>query len=195
MALRADDVDLSRDRALVEAYQEGNDQAFELLYSRYYRRLERYCYRRLGDKHEAEEVTQEAFARALRAMPTFAGERRFYPWMTVIASRLCVDASRRRDRVSPADDIDPGFLDAPQDELVDRVDIERVVAAVGRLDPRHQEVLRLREREGWSYQHIAEHLGITVGAVETLLFRARRALQREFRALGGGSLAGIPIIG
>ena len=195
MALRADDVDIGRDRALVESFQAGDPAAFGQLYRTYYDRLERFCYRRLGDRSEAEEVAQEAFVRALRAMPNLAGERRFYPWVTVIASRLCVDTHRRLSRTSPAEVIDLGPVDGGQDAIVEQADLELLRAALDRLDPRHREVLRLREQEGWSYQHIADHFGITLGAVETLLFRARRALQREFRAVAGGALAGAPVVG
>src|SRR5438477_4866475 len=94
MAVRADDVDLIRDRSLVELCQAGDEAAFGDLYVRYYQRLLRFCIRRVGNVHEAEEITQEAFARAFTAMPRFAGERRFYPWLTVIAARLCIDSHR-----------------------------------------------------------------------------------------------------
>jgi len=177
---------------LVELFQSGDDRAFEDLYSRYFQRIYRYCLKRVGDPHEAEELAQEAFTRAFCAMPRLDGERRFYPWVTVIASRLCVDTHRRLSRTTPAEVIDLGAVDGGQDAIVDEADLDLLRAALDRLHPRHREVLRLREQEGWSYQHIAEHFGITLGAVETLLFRARRALQREFRALAGGSLAGAP---
>ena len=95
-----DDVDLGRDRALVERCQRGDSAAFANLYARYYERLLRFCLRRLSDRHEAEDATQEAFARAWKALPNFAGERRFYPWLTVIAGNICTDALRRRSRIS-----------------------------------------------------------------------------------------------
>ena len=65
---------------------------------RYYERLLRFCLRRLNDRHEAEDAAQEAFARAWKALPRFAGERRFYPWLTVIAGNICTDMLRRRSR-------------------------------------------------------------------------------------------------
>src|SRR5436305_777163 len=89
VALRADDVDLDRDTALVERFQTGDEEAFADLYRRYFPRLRRYCVRRLGDPHEAEEAAQEALARAYRALPNLGGDRRFYPWLRVIASNLC----------------------------------------------------------------------------------------------------------
>jgi RNA polymerase sigma factor (sigma-70 family) len=196
VALRVDDVDIARDRALVERFQAGDDDAFEELYRRYYDRLQRFCLKRLGDIHVAEEVAQEAFTRALTALPELGGELRFYPWVSVIASRLCVDHFRRQSRSEPFSDPNPGTVDGGQEErIIDAVDASLVVAALARLAPRHQDVLHLREVEGWSYQHIANHYGVTVGAVETLLFRARRSLRREFRLIDGAGLAAIPLVG
>lgn len=189
MALRADDVDLGRDRDLVVRSQAGDEGAFEDLYRRYFRRLYRYCLRRVGDPHEAEELTQEAFTRAYRALPRLAGERRFYPWLSVIAARLCTDEFRRRARSEPAAVIDLGVIEGGQERVFEAVDEELVTRALSRLTPRHQEVLALRERDGWSYQHIAEHMEVSLGTVEALLHRARRSLKREFDALAGPDMA------
>lgn len=198
MALRVDDVDLVRDRALVERFQEGDPAAFETLYRRYFARLARFCQKRVGDPHEAEEIAQEAFTRALRALPTFEGERRFYPWMTVIAGRLCVDSHRRRGRSEPSSQVDLGVIEGGQEKIVDAVDIEILRTAMGSLAPRHREVLDLREQQGWSYQQIADHYGVSLGTVEALLFRARKALKREFMAVVGtdkGTWAALPLVG
>jgi RNA polymerase sigma-70 factor (ECF subfamily) len=197
LALRVDDVDLVRDRALVERFQEGDSAAFDTLYVRYFPRLVRFCQKRVGDRHEAEEIAQEAFARALRALPAFQGERRFYPWLTVIAGRLCVDSHRRRGRSEPSASIELGVIEGGQEQIVDAVDVALLSSALGRLAPRHREVLDLREQQGWSYQQIADHYGVTLGTVEALLFRARKALRREFLAVVGddGLWAGIPVLG
>ena len=197
MALRADDVDLGRDRVLVEQIQDGDRAAFEDLYRRYYGRLYRFCLRRMGDPHEAEDVTQEAFARAYRAMPGLRGEKRFYPWLSVIASRLCIDTHRRLDRTEPSAEVDPGAVEGGHDRLESAVDFELLQQAMTRLNARHREVLHLREREGWSYQRIADHYDCSIGTVEGLLFRARHALRREFIAVAGpeaGLAAGLPPI-
>lgn len=197
MALRVDDVDLVHDRALVERFQEGDAGAFETLYRRYFPRLTRFCQRRVGDPHEAEEIAQEAFTRALGALPAFEGERRFYPWMTVIAGRLCVDAHRRRGRAKPTAEVDLGAVDGGQERVVDAADAVVLTHALERLAPRHREVLDLRERRSWSYQQIADHYGVTLGTVEALLFRARKALRREFLAATGGEArwAAVPVLG
>ena len=198
MALRADDVDLGRDRDLVLCAQSGNDDAFEDLYRRYFARLYRFCLRRVGDPHEAEELTQEAFTRAYGALPRLAGERRFYPWLSVIASRLCVDAFRRRARSEPTPVVDLGVLEGGHEDVDDGADVDLLGRALDRLTPRHRHVLKLREQEGWSYQHIADHYEVSLGTVEALLHRARKALRREFEALAGGDArraAGLPVLG
>jgi RNA polymerase sigma-70 factor, ECF subfamily len=178
-------------------FQSGDGRAFEDLYRRYFQRIYRYCLKRVGDPHEAEELAQEAFVRAYSAMPRLSGERRFYPWLSVIASRLCVDTHRRRGRTHPTAQVELGVVDGGQEEVIAEVDREILGRALDRMAPRHREVLRLREEEGWSYDRIAKHLDVGVGTVEALLFRARRALRREFHALAGpdSRLAAIPVIG
>jgi RNA polymerase sigma-70 factor (ECF subfamily) len=199
MALRADDVDLGRDKLLVEQFQAGDVAGFEDLYRRYYARLYRFCLKRVGDSAEAEEVTQEAFARAYTAMPRLAGERKFYPWISVIAARLCLDTHRRRARSVPLPELDLGAVEGDQERVVlQAADRQMLRDAMDRLGPRHQEVLRLREQEGWSYQRIAEYYDVSLGTVEQLLWRARRALRREFEAVAGAdarTLAGLPVLG
>jgi len=196
VALRVDDIDLAADRALVERWQAGEHDAFDDLYRRYFDRLRAYCQRRVGDRHSAEEIAQEAFVKALQALPTFAGERRFYPWVTVIASRLCVDHHRRSARVQPSDEIDPGVVEGdPGVRLAFLADVDNLDRAMRRLGPRHVEVLELREREGMTYQQIAEHLDVPQSTVEALLFRARKALRREFMAVSGERLVALPLVG
>lgn len=197
MALRVDDVDLGRDRVLVERYQAGDHRAFDDLYSRYFRRLHRYCARRVHDFDTAEEIAQEAFVRALQALPRLDGDRRFYPWMTVIASRLCVDHHRRRQRTQPSDDVDPGVVDPDLDHVFTAVDHAHLATALERINPRHRRVLELREREGLSYEAIADRMEVTLGTVEALLHRARKALRREFLAVADDPrrLAGVPLVG
>jgi RNA polymerase sigma-70 factor (ECF subfamily) len=188
LASLCDDVDLDRDRALVERCQAGDSAAFGNLYARYYERLLRFCLRRLNDRHEAEDAAQEAFARAWKALPRFAGERRFYPWLTVIAGNICTDMLRRRSRSTPTDDIEltaqrpVGVVseDTSEELILAAVDGELVNRALGRLSTRHRHVLAMREGSGWTYQQIADHEGVEIGTIETLLWRARQALKREF---------------
>ncbi len=197
---RCDEVDLARDRILVVRCQAGDDAAFANLYARYYDRLLRFCLRRLHDRHEAEDAAQEAFARAWKALPRFAGERRFYPWLTVIAGNICTDTLRRRSRSTPTDEMEltaqhsaGAVEDQTSEELVlASVDGELVNRALGRLSARHRHVLAMREGSGWTYQQIADHEGVEIGTIETLLWRARQALKREYAIVcdSKGALAG-----
>ncbi len=171
----------------MERCQAGDRAAFDELYLRYQRRLYRFCLQRVGQAHDAEDVVQESFVRAWRALPRFAGERRFYPWLTVIAANLCVDTLRRRSRLTPVEEsrmtaADTGTYDI-EDGILHEVDSKMVATAFGQLSTRHQRVLQMREGSEWSYRKIAEHEGVGVTAVETLLWRARQALKREFLIL------------
>ncbi|MGH9047363.1 MAG: RNA polymerase sigma factor, partial [Acidimicrobiales bacterium] len=173
------DVDLDRDRALVQRCQGGDGAAFAELYTQYHDRLHRFCVRRLLNKDEADEVTQEAFLRAWRALPTFAGDLRFYPWLTVIAKNLCTDALRRQarygtvanfDRVGPDATRPDAFSTAISSEetVMASYDGELAAQALTRLSERHRKVLALREEAGLSYQEIARAEGVEISTVETL---------------------------
>jgi RNA polymerase sigma-70 factor, ECF subfamily len=196
------DVDLDRDRTLVRRCQEGDGAAFAELYTEYHDRLYRFCLKRLPDREEAEEVTQEAFLRAWRALPRFAGDLRFYPWLTVIAKNLCTDSLRRRSRYGELADLDRhGARDASradatatamssEETVMASLDGELAAEALTRLSERHRHVLALREEAGLSYQQIAAAEGVEISAVETLLWRARQALKREYAALSGTKVFG-----
>jgi RNA polymerase sigma-70 factor (ECF subfamily) len=196
-AAYADQVDIDGDRELVERFQRGDDTAFAELYSRHYRRLFRTCLRCLGDPATAEDAAQEAFAKALRALPTLNGDRRFYPWLSVIAKRVCMDIHRHRARSQPAESVDPGATADGEQELLTSMDATAVQDALARLTSRHQDVLQLREYEGWSYRRIATHYGVRLAAVETLLWRARRALHRQLTMAGyeRRALVSLPVAG
>jgi RNA polymerase sigma factor (sigma-70 family) len=184
------DVDPERDRLLVMRCQGGDGAAFSELYCTYHDRLVRFCAKRLGDPHEAEDAVQEAFVRAWRALDRFGGRQSFYPWLSVIAANVCTDALRKRGRNELlADGSQPTA--APQGEdITDRLlaaeEAATVTRAIRRLKGRHQRVLYLREGLGWSVQDIATHEGVAANAADTLLWRARLALKREFRALSEG---------
>ena len=197
MALRADDVDLGRDRDLVERYQNGDPSAFDELYRRYFGRLHRFCQRHTRDVHEAEEIAQEAFVKALRSMDALTGERRFYPWMTVIAKRLTIDRHRKLARVELTDQPDLGSVEPDVDHLFAAVDAGHVRDALAAVGPRHREVLLLREAQGLSYAEIGRELDVPITTVEALLHRARKALRREYAAVTGDArgLWSLPIVG
>ena len=196
MVLGIDDLELSRDRPLVERVQLGDEEAFAELYRRYHDSLYRYCLYRLGEAHEAQDVVQEAFTRAWVNASRLHGDLKFYPWLRTIAGNLCTDIGRRRARVHPAATVDPGLTDGGQERIVDLVDVALLKQAMSRLPDRHREVLELREADGLSYEQLADRTGTSVGTVESLLWRARQGLKRQFNAVSGESaLAGLPVVG
>ena len=196
MALRIEDLGES-DQRDVERFQAGELDAFDDLYRRHRDRLQRYCRYRLGNEDEAEDVVQETFSRAWRSLPAFGGDRRFYPWLRVIASNLCTDALRRRNRTEVRAEIDPGPAADSFEALYRDVDAALVRSAFGRLKNRHRDALHLREWEELSYEEIASRVGVSIGTVESLLWRARQALKRELQSVTGGEgvLVALPVIG
>ena len=178
------------DRAAVDRFQEGEWAAFDELYERHWDRLYRYCQYRLRDRHEAEDVAQEAFVRAWRSMPAFGGDRNFYPWLRVVAANLCTDALRRRSRSEPAAELDLDSLQGvehPETARLEREDDRQMVRqALARLNARHQTALLMREDEGLAYEEIAARTGVSTATVESLLWRARQAFRREFTVLSAG---------
>ena len=196
MVLGIEDLDINRDRSLVARVQMGDEQAFGELYRRHHDRLYRYCLYRLGEPHEAQDVVQEAFTRAWANAPRTQGDLRFYPWLRTIAGNLCADVGRRRARVQPAADPDPGLTEGGQERIIQMMDAALVKQAMARLPERHRLVLEMRERDGLTYEQLADRTGTSVGSVESLLWRARQGLKRQFAVVSGESvLAGLPIIG
>jgi len=192
VALQIDEVGLS-EGTLVERARRADPAAFEDLYNLYHDRLYRYCQYRLHSVHDAEDAVQETFARAWKALPSFAGER-IYPWLRVIARNLCADTGRRRARVEPVAEIEPGAFEGFESELTHQVDVTLVRAAMARLNERQRTALQWREQEELSYEEIAARAGVSIGTVESLLWRARQGLKRQFELLAGseGVLGGVP---
>jgi RNA polymerase sigma factor (sigma-70 family) len=149
------------------------------------------------DHARAEDVTQDVFVAALRRLRATERPIAFKPWIYEIAKNACIDAWRRSSRAEVVSyDEDLGAADhgrlvsgAPAPEaLVDtRLELEQLKAAFEGLSDAHHEILVLRELHGYSYEQIAERLGLTRAGVESTLFRARRRLGEEFEELGTGA--------
>lgn len=178
-----DDGARQQDGQLVQRHREGDPTAFAELYATYHRRLLRYVRRRVNENHIAEDLTHEAFTRALSGIDNFRDGARFYSWLIGIARHLLIRHYRDTGRITSFTLIDAGHADAPELQLMRRVDHDYMTAALGRVRARHREVLRLREDEELSYEAIAERLGIPLTTVPPLLHRARLALRREYLAV------------
>ncbi|MFN7888468.1 MAG: RNA polymerase sigma factor RpoE [Betaproteobacteria bacterium] len=184
------------DWVLVERVQRGDQRAFGLLASKYQRKIFRLLSRLIRDPAEIEDVAQEAFIRAYRALPNFRGESAFYTWLYRIAINTAknhlVAQGRRLPPATPALDEDgqerdgeptTSHRDTPESLLATRQVGDAVERAVARLPADLRTALMLREMEGLSYEEIAQSMGTPIGTVRSRIFRARDAVAAELRPL------------
>jgi RNA polymerase sigma-70 factor (ECF subfamily) len=186
------------DQQLVERAQRGDKRAFELLVLKYQRKLGRLLSRFVRDPAEVEDVTQEAFIKAYRALPGFRGDSAFYTWLYRIgintAKNYLVALGRRAPTTTGFDNEEAeGFEDAeqlrdsntPESELEGREIAATVNRAMDALPADLRTAITLREIEGLSYEEIANAMNCPVGTVRSRIFRAREAVATELRPLLG----------
>ena len=189
--------DNESDLALVERVQKGEKRAFDLLVRKYQHKVIGVISRYVSDWSECQDVAQEAFMRAYRAMAAFRGDSQFYTWMYKIATNTAKNHLVSQGRRPPADDIgidDAVQLDGgmrlkdratPEHELM-RQEIEQTVfATVEQLPEDLKTAITLREVDGLSYEEIAEKMNCPIGTVRSRIFRAREAIAAELRPLLG----------
>lgn len=188
------------DQQLVERVQRGDKHAFELLVAKYQRRLARLISRFVRDAGEVEDVTQEAFIKAYRALPTFRGESAFYTWLYRIGINTAKNyllALKRRAPTSTQFDVDEaeGFEEAgllqevstPENVLMSKQVVDVVNSSLQKLPDDLRTALTLREIEGLSYEEIADVMNCPIGTVRSRIFRAREAIAENLRPLLGTS--------
>jgi RNA polymerase sigma-70 factor (ECF subfamily) len=172
----------------------GDRKAFSRLMEPYRRELVAYCYRHTGSLTEAEDLAQEAFLRAYRAMNSFEGRATARAWLYRIAHNLCINHAQRsrptwESLASIADDKIAAPVGAAEDECGGREDVRLgFVALMRSMPPRQRAALVLRDVLGWSAEEAAQILGATVPAVKNALARARATLARR---PGGSDPAGV----
>lgn len=186
------------DRVLVERAARGDEIAFSELVNRHYKRALRVSFGLLKDRHDAEDVVQEAFARVHKRLGDFEGQSAFYTWLYRIVVNLSIDFLRKRKRERRVDIEDerardalrggeelwPRFRDGDPGEDAERVRLRaRLELAFGDLPEIHRSVLLLRELEGFSYEEIASTLRIKKGTVMSRLFHARKSMQTRMTQL------------
>jgi RNA polymerase sigma-70 factor (ECF subfamily) len=186
------------DQMLVERVQKGEKAAFDLLIRKYQHRIVSLVTRYVSDPVEAQDVAQEAFIKAYRALGKFRGDSAFYTWLYRIAINTAKNWLVARNRRPPASDIDA--MDAeqydmdsrlkergtPENELL-RAEIEKTVYdAIAVLPEDLRTAIMLREMEGMSYDDIATTMDCPIGTVRSRIFRAREAIDEKLKPLVAG---------
>ena len=184
------------DQELVLRAQNGDQRAFELLVVKYERRIARLLSRMIRDQSEIEDVSQEAFIKAYRALPSFRGESAFYTWLYRIAINTAKNhlstLGRRPVLSAEYEDEDGDSVDAaslvpdfhtPETELSNKQIVSTVNEAVNALPEELREAITLREMDGMSYDEIAAAMDCPIGTVRSRIFRAREAIANRLRPL------------
>ncbi|MFC4298265.1 MAG: RNA polymerase sigma factor RpoE [Castellaniella sp.] len=182
------------DLALVERVRRGERHAFDLLVIKYQRKIMRLLSRMIHDPAEIEDVAQEAFIKAYRALPQFRGESAFYTWLYRIAlntARNWQAASfRRPSTVTPLENEDGETFDqidglsdqsTPESLMASRQVAQAVNEAIDELPDDLRAAIVLREIEGMSYEEIASTMQCPIGTVRSRIYRAREAIAARLR--------------
>ena len=189
------------DISLVRRVQRGDKGAFDALVLKYQHKVVKLVMRYVRNPAEAEDIAQEAFIKAYRALPQFRGDSAFYTWLYRIAINTAKNAVVSRDR-SPIDfdldlqnsdesyDMQGRLKDSETPEALTLTEEIRstVNSAIDALPEDLRTAIVLRELEGLSYEEIADAMGCPVGTVRSRIFRAREAIDRRLREVFEGGL-------
>ncbi len=184
------------DQLLVERAQRGDKRAFELLVEKYQRKLARLLSRLVRDPGEVEDVTQETFIKAYRALPSFRGDSAFYTWLYRIgintAKNYLVAMGRRAPTSTEVDaEAAEGYesgeqlrdINTPESLLLAKEIAATVNEAIESLPEELRSAIQLRELEGMSYEEISKLMDCPIGTVRSRIFRAREAIAERLKPL------------
>jgi RNA polymerase sigma-70 factor, ECF subfamily len=174
------------DHELMRAIGDGDSLAFERLVTRYQSSVYNFIRRHIGDRHTAEDLTQEVFFRVYRAASEFESRGKVRTWIFKIAFNLCLNELKRMRRLRGLHDslTAQAMLEAEGSSagvVCHRELEEEVLSAMRRLPESQRAALLLRAGEGLSYLEISKVLGVSVSSVESLIFRARSRLREALR--------------
>lgn len=188
------------DQQLVQRVQKGDKRAFDMLVIKYQHKIMALVSRYVRDSAEVQDVTQEAFIKAYRALPKFRGDAQFYTWLYRIAINTAKNYLMARSRRPPGSDIDiqdaENFesatslkdIENPENQLFGEELREVVQRALGQLPEDLRTAVTLREFDGLSYEEIADVMDCPVGTVRSRIFRAREAIDKQLEPLMSGQL-------
>lgn len=186
------------DLQLVERVREGDKQAFGLLVEKYRRKVIRLLSRMVRNADDLEDIAQETFIKAYRALPQFRGDAAFYTWLYRIAVNTAKNHLVSRGKgmrtvsdhaVNDDDEPDERLVaqdvSTPETELLSKQVAIAVNQAVDALPEELRQAITLREMEGMSYEEIAEYMSCPIGTVRSRIFRAREAIAGKLRPILG----------
>ena len=183
------------DQQLVERVQKGDKRAFDLLVIKYQHKIFAVISRFIRDHAEVQDLAQDAFIKAYRALPNFRGESAFYTWMYRIAINTAKNYLVARNRRPPSSDVDVDDaeffagndamheMNTPERNLL-RDELQTVIDQAFRdLPDDLRMAVTLREIDGLSYEEIAEAMDCPIGTVRSRIFRAREAIDKKIQPL------------
>ena len=185
------------DQELVERVQQGDKRAFDLLVRKYQAKVASLVSRYVYDFAEIEDVVQEVFIKAYRALDRFRGDSAFYTWLYRIAVNTAKNHLVATSRRPPGQDVDAEDVvntevgrklheqDSPERNMMTRQIADVLQRTLEALPEDLREAIVLRELEGMSYEQIAEVMDCPIGTVRSRIFRAREAIDKEIRPLTG----------
>ena len=183
------------DGELVKRVQAGDSRAFDLLFDRYKHKIYSLVSRFVDIHHDVEDIVQESFIKAYKALPHFRGDSAFYTWLYRIATNTAKNHLAAKTRKPATSDVDPTDestqyeydslreTDNPEN-LLERDELEVVIArAIQDLEPNLRSAVTLREYGGLTYEQIAEIMECPLGTVRSRIFRARSEITAKMNAL------------
>ncbi len=185
------------DKELIRQALEGRQDAFRRLMEKYHSAISHLIMRMIGNQHEVEDLTQEAFIKAFHSLASFNDEYAFSTWLYKIATNNCIDHLRRRkvktfsiDKPIETHDGEqqyeiPDSEYLPDRRLVQEQQTTTIQEAIDNLPEKYKRVIVLRHQEERSYEEIAEELELPLGTVKAHIFRAREMLYRQLRGKVG----------
>ncbi|MDD4915115.1 MAG: RNA polymerase sigma factor RpoE [Methylococcales bacterium] len=183
------------DQDLVLRVQQGDKSAFDLLVLKYQHRIVHLVNRYVKDPSEAQDVAQDTFLKAYRALGDFRGESAFYTWLYRIAINTAKNYLLSRSRrhfdyeidVQDAEQVENAAqlkdMDSPDNLLMNEQIVQVIKTAIDRLPEEMRIAITLRELEGMSYEEIAEAMDCPIGTVRSRIFRAREAIDEKLKPL------------